>query len=180
MPLLTKEPEIFPEEIFALPEPWLVAHVRSRQEKVLTRHLFRDGIAFYLPQIEKAVVRAGRRLVSFIPLFPGYVFFRGGGAARQTALRSHVIANLVEISDQQQLNDELSHIRQLQLAGASLIPVQEFVSGDPVHITGGAFAGYRGSVVRTGRGDRLIVSISLLRKSVEVEFPREAMARPRP
>lgn len=179
MPLLPKESQIFPEEIFTLPEPWLVAHVRSRQEKVLTRHLLRDGIAFYLPQIEKSVLRGGRRLVSFIPLFPSYVFFRGGGAARQSALRSHVIAKLIEIQNQQQLNDELGQIRRLQLAGASLIPVQEFVAGDPVRITEGAFAGYQGIVVRTARIDRLLVSISLLRKSLEVEFPSEAVKRRR-
>ena len=39
MPLLPKEPEIEPETIFELPDPWRVAHVRSRQEKVLARQV---------------------------------------------------------------------------------------------------------------------------------------------
>jgi len=179
MPLLPKEPEVFPETIFDSSEPWRVAHVRSRQEKVLARHLLRNEVAFYLPQMEKALVRGGRRLVSSLPLFPGYVFFRGGAAARQAAIRSDVVASVIEVEDQELLTSELRQLRRLQLAGASLMPVEEFGAGDAVRITGGAFAGYEGRVVRTGRGDRLLVSVSLLRKAVAVEFPRGALKRRR-
>lgn len=179
MPLLPKEPEIHPETLFEAQEPWRVAHVRSRQEKVLARHLIRHDVAFYLPQMEKAMARAGRRLVSHVPLFPGYVFFRGDPAARQTALRSDVVANIIEVEDQDLLTGELAQIRRLQLAGASFIPVEELVSGDAVRITEGAFAGYHGTVVRTARGDRLLVAVSLLRKVVAVEFARQALARRR-
>src|SRR2546423_2008893 len=119
MPLLRKEPEIDPESIFDSAEPWRVAHVRSRQEKVLARHLLQNGVPFYLPQMEKSVVRGGRRLASHVPLFSGYVFFRGDAAARLTALRSNVVAKLIEVENQQLLNDELRQIRSLQLAGAS-------------------------------------------------------------
>jgi transcription antitermination factor NusG len=179
MPLLQKEPEIFPEAIFDSEQPWRVAHVRSRQEKVLARHLLQNAIPFYLPQMEKTVVRAGRRLVSHVPLFPGYVFFRGDDAARRTTLRSNVVAKLIEVEQQVLLEHELLQIRRLQLAGASLVPVEEFTAGDAVRITGGAFAGYEGSVVRTARGERLLVSLTLLRKAVAVEFTRKVLQRRR-
>lgn len=179
MPLLPKEPQIFPEAIFDWFYPWRVAHVRSRQEKALARHLLQNGIAFYLPQIVKSKTRLGRGLVSYVPLFPGYLFFRGGAAERLTALRSNVIANIIEVENQTLLTDELQQIRRLQLAGASLIPVQEYVAGDAVRIKEGAFAGYEGVVVRTAKRDRLLVSISLLRKAVAVEFPRTAINRRR-
>jgi transcription antitermination factor NusG len=179
MPLLPKETEISPQSIFDLDEPWRVAHVRSRQEKVLARHLVQHSVPFYLPQIERAVTRSGRRFVSYVPLFPGYVFFRGGREARQQALRSDVIANLIEVEDQLSLGSELQQIRRLQLMGASLTPLPEFAAGDPVRITEGAFAGYEGIVVRTSKRDRLLVSISLLRKTVAVEFPHEALHRRR-
>lgn len=177
MPLLPKEPEIYPETIFDLPEPWAVAHVRSRQEKVLARHLLLSGIPFYLPQFEKVVTSAERRRASHVPLFSGYVFFRGGSSARQTALRSNVVAHLIEVEDQDRLGAELRQIRDLQAAGASLVPVEEILPGDAVRITKGAFAGYEGTVVRGGRGDRLFVSVSLLRKAIVVEFPRAPLKR---
>jgi transcriptional antiterminator RfaH len=180
MPLLQKEPQIFPETIFGLGHPWRVAHVRSRQEKVLARHLLDNAIPFYVPQIEKVTTRGGRRFVSYVPLFAGYVFFRGDRGARQQALRSNVVANLIEVEDQARLGGELMQIRQLQLMGASLIPLPEFATGDAVRINEGAFAGYEGVVVRTPKHDRLLVSISLLRKTVAVEFPRAAIKQRRP
>jgi transcription antitermination factor NusG len=179
MPLLPKETEIHPETIFELNEPWRVAHVRSRQEKLLARHLLEGDVPFYLPQVEKSVSRAGRRFVSYVPLFAGYVFFRGEREARQRALRSNVVASLIEVQDQAGLDSELKQIRQLQLMGASLIPLPEFAAGDTVRVTEGAFAGYRGIVVRAAKRDRLLVSISLLRKTVAVEFPLTAMQRQR-
>src|SRR6266700_3747370 len=110
MPLLPKETEIQPETIFDLSDPWRVAHVRSRQEKALARHLLESGVPFYLPQIEKTSTRGGRRFVSFVPLFGGYVFFRGDRDARQRALRSNVVANLIEVEDQDGLDAELKQI----------------------------------------------------------------------
>src|SRR5438552_4007914 len=144
MPLLPKETEIQPETIFDSSEPWRVAHVRSRQEKVLARHLLDNGVPFYLPQIEKTATRGGRRFVSYVPLFGGYVFFRGDRDAGQRALRSNVVASLIEVEDQARLDAELKQLRQLQLIGASLIPLQEFAVGDAVKINEGAFAGYQG------------------------------------
>src|SRR5713101_3874050 len=93
MPLLPKEDDLFPDELFALPEatfPWHVAHVRSRQEKVLARRLLERQVPFYVPQIERLTERSARRFRSYVPLFAGYVFFRGGDRALDAALRSGV------------------------------------------------------------------------------------------
>jgi len=182
MPLLPREIELFPDELFALPassHPWHVAHVRSRQEKVLARHLLERRIPFYLPQIERVVERASRRFRSYVPLFAGYVFFRGDGHARDAALRSGVTANMIAIEDQDLLNAQLEQIRRLQLAGASFEVYEELVPNDVVAIREGPFRGYTGLVVRSGRGGRLVVSLSLLRKSIAVEFDRPVLRRAR-
>jgi transcription antitermination factor NusG len=179
MPLLPPQPQIVPESLFDLSERWSVAHVRSRREKLLARHLLQNGVPYYLPQMEKSVQRAGRQFVSHVVLFAGYVFFRGGAAERRIVLRSNVVANLIEVENQALFGEELRQIRRLQLEGASLAPVEELTPGDAVRITEGAFAGYHGVVVHGRRGDRLLVSISLLCKTVSVEFAREALARRR-
>lgn len=67
----------------------------------------------------------------------------------------------------------------LQLAGASLMPWNELLPGQPVRIESGSFAGYTGVVVRGKGNDRLIVRISLLRQSASVEFDREVLRRVR-
>lgn len=179
MPLLKREPDLQPENLFALDLPWGVAHVRSRQEKLLARHLVQHGVAFYLPLSEIRKRRAGRTFRSWLPLFPGYVFFRLEPERRDVLWRSNVLANLIDVPDQERLGEELAQLRRLQESGATLHALDEVVVGDPVRISEGAFRGYTGVVTREKGKDRLIVQISLLRQAVAVEFDREMVSRER-
>lgn len=178
VPLLAKEIEIFPEDLFDLSSEaglWVVAHVRSRQEKTLARHLKRHGVGFYLPQIAKSRRRGGRTYTSYVPLFAGYVFLRLDASARGIAWRSNVVGNLIDVDDQDLVRRELLQLRELQLAGAALTPHSDIVVGTPVRVTHGVFAGYTGIVVREKHSERLIVTISHLPSAVAVEIARAAV-----
>ncbi len=179
MPLLKKEPDFHPSDFFDLAidaYPWWVIHVQSRQEKVLARFCAERDIPFYLPQAEKKTKRNGRNFTSYIPLFPGYVFLRGSREQRALALRSNVIASTIEVIDQELLASELRQIRDLQTSGHALIPYEEIATGDPVKLTDGIFKGYSGVVVREKGEMRLVVSISLIRRSVLVDVSRDGVA----
>jgi transcription antitermination factor NusG len=158
-----------------MPAPWRVAYVRSRQEKELARHLLRHGIAFYLPLEEKRVRRAGRRFVSFLPLFPGYLFFRGLAEERRTVVRSELLVAELEVWDQPLLDRELRTLWRLQESGVAMAPHPYLGPGDAVEIVEGPFRGLRGTVVREKGRNRLVVSVSLLRQSVAAEFEREVL-----
>ena len=176
MPLLKREVDFFPVGLFALDDPdrpWWVAHTRSRQEKAQARHLLRLATPFYVPQYEKTLRRGERQRRSFLPLFPGYVFFRGTLAQRQAAFQSRLVVQILEVQDQRQLQKELSELHALQQSGATLIPMEELHVGDAVQVTDGPFQGYSGVVVRGQARLRLLVSITMLRKTVAVEFDRE-------
>ena len=178
MPRLKREPELFPDGIFSLAEgdyPWWVAHTLSRQDKALARYLMPVGVPFYLPYREQRTQREGRTYVSYLPLFPGYVFFRGSAAHRRAALRSNLIIKVLEVMDQGLLAGELLQIRRLQELGADLVPYQDLEPGDPVGITDGPFKGYTGVVLRRQGRLRLLVSISMLRQTVAVEFERNVV-----
>jgi transcription termination/antitermination protein NusG len=178
LPRLKREPELFPEGIFGLPEldyPWWVAHTLSRQDKALARYLMPLGVPFYLPSREQRTRRAARTLVSYLPLFPGYLFFRGSAAHRRAALRSNLIIKVLEVMDQDVLTGELLQIRRLQELGADLVPYRDLAPGDPVGITDGPFKGYKGVVLRQQGRLRLLVSISMLRQAVAVEFERNVV-----
>ena len=173
MPVLKHEADTYPPGLFELESPWLVAHVRSRQEKGLARYLHSFGVPFYLPQMEKRVRRAGRTVVSFLPLFGGYLFFRGGSEERLRAQRSDLVVSILEAPDQGALAAELQQLHALQVGRGRLIPHPYIAAGDFVAITEGAFAGYRGVVVREKGQERLVVSVSMIRQSVAVEIDRE-------
>ncbi|MGH9444075.1 MAG: transcription termination/antitermination protein NusG [Thermoanaerobaculia bacterium] len=179
MAILKREPEIFPEGLFDLEtdaSPWWVARVKSRHEKALARHLLPFEVPFYLPQSEQVVRRGNRSFTSYLPLFSGYVFFRGSRSERLVALQSQVVSEILEVRDQDRLEAELLQLRRLQLSGASLIPLRTFAPGEAVVVTDGPFRGYEGVVVRDKGRTRLIVSISLLRKAVAVELSAHALA----
>ena len=180
MPILRRESDIFPAELFDMPTldaPWEIAHLRSRQEKAVARLLLDGEKPFYLPQIEQKSRRSGRTFVSHLPLFPGYIFLRRVEGLRQTLWRTSAVVSMIQVPDQAQLSGELLQIRQLQASGAVLTPRVELAPGDAVRITEGAFSGYAGVVVKERGATRLIVSVSILRKSVAVEFPRELLAQ---
>ncbi|HEX8616222.1 MAG TPA: transcription termination/antitermination NusG family protein [Thermoanaerobaculia bacterium] len=183
MPILRKESDFFPEDLFDLPTagaPWEIAHLRSRQEKTVARLLLDGRMPFYLPQVEQKQKRGGRTYVSHLPLFPGYIFLRRVDGLRQTLWRTSAVANMIEVPDQAQLSAELLQIRQLQASGAVLTPNVELTAGDAVRIEEGTFSGYTGVVIGERGAMRLIVSVSTLRKSVVVEFPRDVLAQMKP
>jgi len=183
MPILRKEADIYPDNLFELPvtdAPWEIGHLRSRQEKAVARLLLESGKPFYLPQMKQTTKRSGRSFASYLPLFPGYIFLRRVDGLRQTLWRTSAVANMIDVADQAQLTAELLQIWELQASGALLTPRVELAPGDAVRITEGAFAGYTG-IVREERGAlRLIVSVSILRKSVLVEFARDVLAQLKP
>ena len=178
VPILKREPDVYPASIFEIDQPWFVAHVRSRQEKALARYLQQYEIAYYLPQMEKKTRRNGRTIVSYLPLFGGYVFFKGTADDSGRAVRSHLIANLLEPNDQQGLTAELRQLHELQITDKKLVPYPYIGTGDEVMITDGAFKGFRGVVVRERGAERLVVSVTFIHQSVAVEVDREFIRPP--
>lgn len=186
MPILKREPDLYPDDLLTASGPdaagaagtaaWWVAHTRSRQEKVLARHLRAREVGHYLPQREQLSTGGGRRRVSYRPLFPGYVFFRGGGAERLAGFGSGVVVRMLPVQDQRGLDDELRSLWRLQATGAPLVPWQYLGPGDEVEIVDGPLRGWTGTVLRTKGALRLVVSVTLLRQSVAAEVDREWVA----
>lgn len=178
MPILKREPDFFPESLFDLDVedvPWWVAHVRARQEKALARFLKPLEIPFYLPLHERMLRRAGRKFLSFLPLFPGYVFFRGTVDERYLAVQNHYVCRVLGVLDQHGFHAELGQLRSLQEIGASLEPHEYLGPGMAVTIAEGPFQGYSGVIVRAKGKVRMVVSVTMLRRSIVVELDREEM-----
>ena len=176
MPLLKREPDLFPDDLLSTDHPvhpWQVLQTRSRQEKALARSLREAGIGYYLPAQERRVRRAGKHLVSFVPLFPGYVFLSGTAADRLYAFKTHRTVRTLPVADPEALHCELRSLRTLTLSGAPISPHRFLAPGDRIRVVSGPFQGVVGTVVRARGRLRLVVSVSFLRAAVSVELSRE-------
>jgi transcription antitermination factor NusG len=190
MPLINKEPDLYPESLFSLPPeeaPWRIAYVKSRCEKAFARHLLERQVPFYLPTQQKRHFSGNRERIARLPLFPGYVFIRGERPERLAALQSQRVVRLMSVTDQQTLHRELQDLKQLQDEGFLLVSHPYLEPGDPVEILEGPFQGYQGLVERERGVERLVVSVTFLRQSASVEVPRDELrplklprANPRP
>ena len=180
MPRLKREPDCYPDDLFAAPgevppAPWWVAWVRSRREKELARHLREHQVSHYLPQQEKRTTYRGRTRRSYLPLFPGYLFFRGDRGDCLLARKSAATVRNLEVLDQGQLHRELVDLFELQQLGGLVVSHPYLGPGDSVQVTEGPFRGFRGVVVREHHRDKLVVSVTFLRRSVAVLLERDTV-----
>lgn len=160
-----------------VPGRWFVAHTRSRQEKILTQELSRYGIFSYLPLARRTTrsVNTGRLSESLVPVFPGYVFFKGSDEQRYLALTTNRVANVLTVPNQQQLVTELRQVHQL-LAGADEFDVvNRLTTGDWVRITGGPLVGLEGVITSHAGRLRVWVNVTILGQSVSAEVDRHQL-----
>ena len=117
MPILSKEPDIFPPDLFSSPatncsRAWWVLYTKSRREKDLSRRLRKLQIPHYAPVVKRRTRSAsGRVRESFIPLFPGYVFFAAGEEQRYQAVTTNCVSRCLPVSDTAQLVHDLRQIQ---------------------------------------------------------------------
>lgn len=177
MPLLAREECIFPEDLLAneeRPVPvdacWWVLHTRPRAEKALARRFCKTGQPFFLPLYEKQWCSRGRRQRSYLPLFPGYVFLQGNNEARLRALETNLVAQVLPVTNQQELAADLQRVHRVIRSGQFLAPEDQWQPGQWVTIREGALAGVAGRILRRGKTLKLLVEVRLLRRGVSVEL----------
>lgn len=178
MPVLAREPDLFPEDLLENPGEswtadriWQVAHTMPRREKELARRLRKRDISFYLPQVEqKTRTPAGRKIVSWLPLFPGYLFVNPSDEETTAVLETGCVVRVLDVPDVEQLVFDLRQIHRLTQSGASLLRELEFTPGTPVRVTSGPFLGFEGRVVKRHSGDRLLILINYLQQGISISL----------
>jgi transcription antitermination factor NusG len=110
-----------------------------------------------------------------LPLFPGYIFCRFNASARTGILSTPGVVDIVGFGDQHASIDEgeieaLQRVCEQQL---SCEPCDHVVAGETVRIDDGPLAGLEGKVVEVKKSLRLVLSVTLLKRSVLVEINRE-------
>ena len=89
---------------------WYVAHVRPRCEKKLVEHGKIYKFPTTLPTYKSIKKYQGKEVSFDKPLFPGYVFLRLNQETRKVAIQSNYVANMLDVIDHQEFEDQLEDI----------------------------------------------------------------------
>ena len=154
-----------------LPGEWYVAHTRARNEKILAKEFTRMEIFYYLPltlhETRSPVTRRISR--SMLPVFPGYLFFKGTEEQRYRALTTNRVANVLNVPDQDQLIAELKQIYLLLANTCNIHVTKKLQIGEWGRIITGPLRDLEGVVTRHLGRWRLNINVTILGQSVNVE-----------
>ena len=140
MPILKEEPSLFPETLLedsiqeASDRQWWVIYTKARQEKSLARDLFALRIPFYLPLIKKTSIVKGRKRLSFVPLFSGYIFIFSTEAERIKSMTTNRISRILTVNDPAQFVYDLEQLHRLITSNAPLSVEQKLAPGNRVRV----------------------------------------------
>jgi len=176
MPVLAKETCLFPDTLLESPvspvveSQWMVIYTKPRQEKSLARDLLRQTIPFYLPLVKKTLQYTRRRMVSFAPLFDGYLFMLGAEKERALSLATNRVLRVLPVNDGHRLITDLRQIERLIRANVPLTVEARLRPGMRVRVRNGIFVGVEGVVLRRRGETRLLVSVNFLQQGASVEI----------
>lgn len=153
-------------------ERWYALAVKPRHDKAVSRTLEHKGYQTLVALYKKRHGRSARPKESELPLFPGYVFCRFNAMARLPILTTPGVnqvlgAGHVPIPVDEAEMAALQTALRLQLR---LTPYPFFKTGQRVRITEGSLAGVEGVIVNHKPCLRIVLSITLLQRSILLEI----------
>ena len=166
------------EDIQAETLQYYALYVRSRQERVVEKRLLGKGYAAFSPTYCSRRNRSDRTVELEMPLFPGYVFCQFDPSFRLPILKTPGVVTIVGAGNiPQPIDDvEISSIRKITMAGGGLAkPWPFFREGQTVRIEAGPLCGVEGKLIRVKNRSRLVVSVTLLKRSIAVEIDEESL-----
>jgi transcription termination/antitermination protein NusG len=152
--------------------PWYVTYTCPRHEKHVAQHLENRGISFFLPLYKSMRRWKDRNKQIELPLFPGYVFVQMTSEHRVDLLRVPGVVHLVTFQGKPApvKGAEFEILRRGLIGSSILRPHPYLKAGRKVRIRSGSMAGIEGIFVRRKDSARVVLSISLIERSVAMEI----------
>jgi transcription antitermination factor NusG len=151
---------------------WFALQVRGHYEKRVADRLYGTGYELLLP-LYKCRKRWSDRIKEFeAPLFPGYLFCRFNPLDRLPILKTPGVIQIVS-SNHVPIPVDETEISAVQTLVASGIPNQPWPFldvGDRVRIESGPLRGLEGILIAFKGKHRLLISVTLLQRSVAAEI----------
>ena len=157
------------------PEKWYAVHTRSRFEQKVYNGIYGKSIEVFLPKIQVMSRRRDRRKKILVPLIPGYVFVH-------TSLDPEEYLNIIKTVGVVKLigfkgkpvpanEDEIQSLMILNGTDRTVQNRDYMKAGDRIRVMEGPLKGLTGFYIgHKGRGNKVVVSIELLNRSLEVDI----------
>ena len=161
---------------------WYALHTRSRFEQKVYDGLCGKSLEAFLPRIQVMSRRKDRRKMIMIPMIPGYVFVRSLLQAEEhlQILKTVGVVRMVGFRGKAAPANE-EEISSLMILDGTDRTVQNrdyMKKGDRVIIAEGPLKGLIGFYLHhKDKTDRVVVSIELLQRALEVEIEDWALER---
>jgi transcription antitermination factor NusG len=166
--MLSQPPSVF---------PWYALQVASRCEKAVAAGLALRGYTEFLPLFRSRRKWSDRMQDVDLPLFSGYVFCRLDINHRLPALLIPGVVRIVGLGktpipvDE----DEIAAVQAIVKSGLLAQPWPFLKAGQTVTIEEGPLRSVTGILAEVDGSERLIVSITLLQRSLAVAIPRQSV-----
>ena len=155
-------------------QAWFALQVKPRHEGMTAAALEAKGLEKFLP-LQTMRRRWSDRVKTYeAPLFPGYVFCRFDAMCRLPILTTPGVSAVVGCGKKPEpiADEEISSLQTIVNSGVFAVPCPFVTTGQRVKIDVGPLSGTAGVVVNVKNAVRLVVSITLLQRSVAVEIDR--------
>ncbi len=145
---------------------WKVLFVKPRAEKKVTDYCALYNIPSYLPLRARSRVVQRRKITTWIPVFPGYVFARFSAGERLSLLQTNLIVRILEPANPRRMLRDLIMVRRALRADPSLKPTKPLAAGRTVRIVSGPFMGIEGRVVRMAGNLKVVLNVDMIGQAV--------------
>lgn len=154
--------------------PWFAILARTGREKTANLLLENSGYECFLPMSKSTRRWSDRTKVIELPLFPGYLFCRMNPHNRLTVLMTPGVIQIVGVGKTPipVEEEEIEAIQRVQKSGLSAMPWPYLQIGNVAQILEGPLRGLAGIIVKIKSGMKLVLSVSLLQRSVAIEVER--------
>jgi transcription antitermination factor NusG len=158
---------------------WYALQIRSKLGSVASTTLRGKGYEEFLPLYRSRRRWSDRTKRLDLPLFPGYLFCRFDPLDRLPILTTHGVIGIVSAGKTPipVAEEEIEAVRRILRSSLAAQPWPFLSVGSRIYIERGPLSGLEGIISDADKTCRLVVSVTLLQRSVAVEIDRD-WARP--
>jgi transcription antitermination factor NusG len=152
--------------------PWYALYTRHQHEKTVANLLSKKAFEVFLPLYDTARRWKDRTKTLSLPLFPSYVFIRGGLERQLQVITTPGVYSLVAYAGKAATipEEQIEAVRRMVEGPLRVEPHPFLKCGDVVRVKCGPLQGIEGILVRKRNSTRLVLSVEMLMQSVAVEI----------